>query len=118
MPIMKANEFRRIALSLPKAVESAHMNHPDFRVGGNIFATLGYPDENWAVGKLTAEEQKRFVRTEPDLFQPVKGAWGRRGNTKVYLPTAKLAQVREALGAAWRSTAPKRLMRPREEPRQ
>jgi hypothetical protein len=31
---MTANEFRRMALSLPDAIEAAHMGHPDFRVGG------------------------------------------------------------------------------------
>ncbi|MDQ2824660.1 MAG: MmcQ/YjbR family DNA-binding protein [Verrucomicrobiota bacterium] len=109
---MTADDFRKIALSFREAVESAHMNHPDFRVGGKIFATLGYPDENWAVVKLTPEEQKSFVRAQPDVFQPVKGAWGRRGNTKVHLPTAKAARTREALAAAWSNTAPKRLAGP------
>ena len=107
---MTPEGFRKIALSFREAVESAHMNHPDFRVNGKIFATLGYPDENWAVVKLTPEEQKSFVRADPEVFQPVKGAWGRRGNTKVYLSSAKIATVREALAAAWRNTAPKRLL--------
>ena len=39
---MTAAQFRKIALSFPEAVEAAHMGHPDFRVGGRIFATLGY----------------------------------------------------------------------------
>lgn len=30
---MTAAEFRRLALSLPEVEESAHMDHPDFRVG-------------------------------------------------------------------------------------
>jgi hypothetical protein len=38
--------FRRIATALTGAIESAHHGHPDFRVGGRIFATLGYPDAN------------------------------------------------------------------------
>ena len=38
---MTANEFRSLALTLPGAVESAHMGHPDFRIDGRIFATLG-----------------------------------------------------------------------------
>ena len=29
---MTADDFRRIALSLPEVLESAHMDHPDFRV--------------------------------------------------------------------------------------
>jgi hypothetical protein len=38
-----ADEFRRIALSFPGAGEKAHMGHPDFRVGGKIYATLQAP---------------------------------------------------------------------------
>ncbi len=33
---MTAADFRRMALALPEAVESAHMNHPDFRVRRKI----------------------------------------------------------------------------------
>src|ERR1700738_5376744 len=101
---MTANDFRKLALSFPQAAESAHMHHPDFRVGGKIFATLGYPDKNWAVVKLTPEEQREFVKSDPSVFQPVKGVWGRRGNTNIYLPGAKIDKAREALTAAWSST--------------
>jgi hypothetical protein len=106
---MTPNEFRELALSFPEAIESAHMHHPDFRVGGRIFATLGYPDEDSAMVKLSPDDQKEFVRASPDVFKPVKGAWGRQGATQVYLPAATLNIVREALTAAWRKTAPKRL---------
>jgi len=41
--------FRRLALSLPGVVENAHMGHPDFRVGGRIFATLCAPDPEWGM---------------------------------------------------------------------
>ena len=106
---MTADDFRKLALGLPEAIESAHMHHPDFRVGGKIFATLGYPGKDWAVVKLTPNEQKHFIQSDPKVFQPVKGAWGRRGNTNVYLAEAKIDIVREALTAAWRNTSPKRL---------
>ena len=106
---MSADEFRRIALSLPEANEAAHMHHPDFRVGGKIFATLGYPDKNWAVVKFTPDQQQDLVAHDPDVFKPVKGGWGRRGSTNLYLPRAKRAVVRRALAMAWRNTAPKRL---------
>ena len=46
---MTAAQFREIALSFPEAVEAAHMGHPDFRVGGRIFATLGYQNEGRGV---------------------------------------------------------------------
>ena len=97
---MTAGDFRKLALTLPEATESAHMHHPDFRVRGKIFATLGYPDKDWAVVKLTPDEQKRFIQSNPKVFQPVKGAWGRRGNANVYLPAAKIDIVRKALTAA------------------
>jgi hypothetical protein len=108
---MTADDFRKLALSFPEAVESAHMHHPDFRVRGKIFATLGYPGKDWAVVKLTLNEQKRFIQSDPNVFQPVKGAWGRRGNANVYLPAATIGIVREALSAAWRNTAPKPLLK-------
>ncbi len=85
------------------------MHHPDFRVCGKIFATLGYSDENSAVVKLTPDEQRDLVRSDPNVFRAVKGAWGRHGSTSIHLPAAKIEIVREALGAAWRNTAPKRL---------
>ena len=110
---MTADDFRKLALGFPDAVESAHMHHPDFRVCGKIFATLGYPDENSAVVKLTPSEQGDLVRGDPNAFQSVKGAWGRRGSTSIQLPAARVEIVREALSAAWRNTAPKRLAQTR-----
>ena len=73
---MTEDDFRKLALSFPAVVESAHMRHPDFRVGGKIFATLGYPDKDSAMVKLTRQEQKEFVRTNPGILKPVKGALG------------------------------------------
>jgi len=97
---MTPNEFRELALSFPEAIESAHMHHPDFRVGGRIFATLGYPNKDSAMVRLPRDEQTEFIRSNPDLFQPAKGAWGRQGSTIVYLPETTLDIVREALAAA------------------
>ncbi len=110
---MTADDFRKLALSFPETVESAHMHHPDFRVCGKIFATLGYPDDNSAVVKLTPDEQRDLVHSDPSVFRPVKGAWGRRGHTSIHLPAAKIDAVREALSTAWRNTAQKRLAQTR-----
>jgi hypothetical protein len=107
--MMSEAEFRGLALRLPEAVESAHMNHPDFRIRGKIFATLGYPDEAWAMVKLTPEQQARWLQAEPHVFIPAAGAWGKRGSTTVFLPLATVASVGPALHDAWRNAAPKRL---------
>src|SRR5438874_7297170 len=101
---MTADAFRRLALSLPEAVEGSHMGHADFRVGGKIFATLG-PDESWGMVKLTPEQQVEFVRLTPKIFEPISGAWGRRGATKVVLKAATKTAVVPALVAAWKNTA-------------
>ncbi|MGH7938995.1 MAG: MmcQ/YjbR family DNA-binding protein [Chthoniobacterales bacterium] len=107
---MTPAKFRELALGLPEAVESAHMGHPDFRVGGRIFATLGYPDEQHAVVGLSPEEQRKLVETRPDIFGPAAGAWGRRGSTQVLLAKAREAEVRRGLAQAWRKVAPKKLL--------
>ena len=106
---MTPNDFRRLALSFPEAAERAHMNHPDFRVRGKIFATLHYPDKSCGMVKLSPIEQEMFVRAEPAIFIPVKGAWGRKGCTSVCLKTAKRSTVRRALAAAWSLAAPEDL---------
>jgi hypothetical protein len=108
---MTADGFRRLALALPEASESAHMGHPDFRVRGKIFATLGYPDGGWGMVKLTPEQQEAFVEAEPAAFTPVKGGWGRAGATSVKLRSAKARSLKLALAAAWQNTAPSALLR-------
>jgi hypothetical protein len=110
------DDFRRIALGLPEAVESSHMRHPDFRVRGKIFATLDHPAKGWGMVKLTPEQQQTFVRTEPAVFVPVKGAWGRRGCTSVRLEDADERSVSTALTLAWKNTAPKALADEVEDP--
>ena len=81
------------------------MGHPDFRVAGRIFATLGYPKNGFGMVVLTPEQQELFVRTEPKTFEPVPGGWGKQGSTRVTLRLAKKSAVREALKVAWSNRA-------------
>jgi predicted Zn-dependent protease len=77
------------------------MNHPDFRVGVKIFATLGYPDKSRGMVKLSPERQHYFSKDYPDAFAPVKGAWGRAGATTVYLKAAdKKGRAAHSIAAA------------------
>ena len=98
---MTADSFRKLALALPGAEEGAHMNHPDFRVGGRIFATLGYPRAGWAAVALTPVDQAVLVRIEPKAFVPVRGKWGEQGATNIILRYARVPAVRDALEAAY-----------------
>lgn len=106
---MTANEFRKIALSFPETTEAFHMHHPDFRVCGKIFATLGYPNKSWGMVKLRPKQQAVFMEEEPETFRAVKGAWGRQGATNVYLRAVKKETMRKALETAWANTVQKRL---------
>src|SRR5260221_14200935 len=78
-------DLRRLALGMPDTEEKSHMKHPDFRVHGKIFATLGYPDKNSAMVKLTPAEQETFVTPEPEAFHPCSVVCGQRGATNVRL---------------------------------
>ena len=99
-------DFRRIALSLPQTEERKHMNHPDFRVAGKIFATLAYPNKQFAMVKLTPIQQEDFVASHPATFRPVNGAWGRKGCTSIILAKTTKRALKEAILAAWRNHAP------------
>jgi hypothetical protein len=103
---MTAAGFRKIALSMPDATESEHMAHPDFRVGNKIFATLGYPDQEHGMVILPPEEQAKLLRSQPKIFSPAKGAWGKRGSTIVLLKAIDEGKLQAALETAWRRIAP------------
>ncbi len=88
------------------AVEASHMDHPDFRVNGRIFATL-HDDRKTGMVKLTPEQQQAFIRDQPGAFKPENGAWGRHGCTAVLLETVDEDTLGEALTLAWRNTSEK-----------
>ena len=100
---MTVEKFRSLALNIPGASESAHMGHPDFRLKGRVFATLGYPDARHAMIKLPPQEQKKLVEMAPGVFSRCNGAWGRRGATLVHLSSAQIALIRAVLEEARRN---------------
>ena len=85
------------------------MAHPDFRVGGKIFATLGSPDADWGMAALMPEQQEDFMQLAPEAFKPATGAWGRSGSTLINLSAVPDDLLEAALAAAWRKRAPKKL---------
>jgi hypothetical protein len=101
---MTAAAFRRMALSLPGAIEGSHMDHPDFRAHGRIFASL-HPDDRHGVVKLTPEQQRELLLADAATFAPASGAWGRQGYTMVRLAAVDEERLGEAMTLAWRNVA-------------
>lgn len=99
---MTQDRFRRMALGMAGAVESAHMGHPDFRANGSIFATLS-ADGRKGMVRLTPPQQREFVEANKGMFEPASGAWGRQGCTMVVLAKADEDVVGEAITLAWQN---------------
>jgi hypothetical protein len=100
-----AEDFRRIGLSFVGAEERAHMGHPDFRVGGKIFATLHAPEKGTGAVMLLPEQQALAIDAEPDAFAPAAGAWGRGGSTIVTLSAVSDDWLERSLEWAWAKRA-------------
>jgi len=98
---MTADDFARLALSLPGAEEGTHFGARDFRVSGRIFATLAMVEQGYGNLMLTPELQQEFVRSRPDLFLAIPNGWGSRGATHIRLAPADETAMAEALRAAW-----------------
>ena len=100
-------QARRIFLEQPEAEEKSHMGHPDFRVGGKIFATL-WPTKNIAVVKLAIADQTGALQMNPEALK--LKYWGKSPYLEVDLARANVALLRALAHAAWRNHAPKRLV--------
>ncbi len=97
---MSPEDFRRIALAQDGAAEGVHMGHADFRLAKGVFATLGYPDADFGMVKLRPEQQDMLTAAKPEIFSPVKGAWGAQGSTLVRLDKADEATLANAMAMA------------------
>lgn len=97
---MTPEQFRQLVLGLADTEERAHHHHPDFRVRGKIFATMGYPD---ALLILMPEQQAESIHDHPEVFTPVSGKPGERGCTSVHLPKATKAALQPAAIAAYQN---------------
>ena len=104
---MTANDFRRIVLGMDGAIERSHMDHPDFRVGNRIFATLTHDERLGMVSLPPGEVQQEFIRAYPSAFSMVNGTWGLQGATRVHLESAEEDAVGEAVTVAWRHAVAK-----------
>lgn len=107
---MTPQAYCEIALSMPEVEQSSHFDVTDFRVKNKIFATLR-PADDRAVIKLSPADQQLLMAISPSIFSPIKGTWGENGWTRVHLGVADDDTVRHAIAVAWRTVAPKSLLK-------
>lgn len=108
MADMDVEEVRRIALSLPEAVEQPHFDSASFRVRGRIFATLP-PDGDRAHLFVGEDEVHAAVAERPASCEELW--WGKQlSGVLVHLAAADPVLVTELITEAWLRKAPQRLI--------
>jgi len=105
--MIKAEEAKAIALSLPGTGEQPHFNRTAFTVNKKIFATLSFEDKTLNL-KFTPQEQFIFCLPNSDVIFPVPNAWGRQGWTTINLTKANKKLVNAALKEAYKIRAAKK----------
>lgn len=106
--MVRNEQIKKLALSLPEAHEEGHWGSPSFRVRKKIFAVL-HADERRVVLKLPRDYQEALVATNPEVYS--LGGWSHQGWTNVCLKRVRKTEFQEHLVEAWREVAPKRLAR-------
>jgi hypothetical protein len=102
-------DIRRIALSMPEAVELPHFDRPSFRVRGKIFATLP-PGGELVFLKLPQLVKESVLQSNPEAHVPLPGAWERGGSTQLRIGRMDEEKLADLVRLAWRTVAPKALL--------
>jgi hypothetical protein len=105
---MRVATLRAFALSLPEAQERETWETATFRVGDRIFMMFS-EHERHAWIKATFDEQQALVAMNPEAFF-VPPYVGPKGWVGAVVSKADADELRELVIAAWRLTAPKRLV--------
>ena len=101
-------DVRRIALSLPGAVELQDHGGNWFNVGKKTFVVYGFPSARW-IFKLPKARQELLFEARPDVFQPYRAGamlWS-------YVDIGQLtqAEVADFVTDAWTTVTPKKVVK-------
>ena len=107
---MTAAAFRKLALSLPEAVELPHFERASFRVGKKIFATMTAAGDEAMVRVAPRQKLHGLLKSHPDVFFSYGGWTERNGSLGIHLPKATAGLLHELLVDSWRHVAPKRAL--------
>ncbi|MBB4949597.1 hypothetical protein F4556_005132 [Kitasatospora gansuensis] len=104
------DQFLSTALALPRATERLTWESTvTLRVGEKIFA-MGTPGSGAAIVKASKEDQAELLAAEPEVYSSAPYV-GRHGWVLVQLAGVDPDELRDLLTDAWRSIAPKKLVR-------
>jgi len=105
--MVETETFKSIALAFKEVTEQPHFEKTSFRVRKKIFATVEATQRK-AVLKLPEIDQSVFCLMGT-IFQPVPGAWGKKGWTEVDLEEVSYEMLQDALRIAYCTIAPQSL---------
>ncbi|MCU7824949.1 MmcQ/YjbR family DNA-binding protein [Kitasatospora sp. DSM 101779] len=104
------DQFLEMGLALPTATERLTWEtEVTLRVGEKIFA-MGAPESGRVRVKASKDEQAALLAADPETYA-VAPYVGRHGWVLVELGRVGADELRELVTEAWRSTAPKGLVR-------
>jgi hypothetical protein len=93
--------FRKLALSMPGAVELPHFERTSFRIGKRIFATMTADGSEAMVPVQPVDRCLALIENQPQMFFG-HGGWTRRlGALGVRLAKADAALLKALLREAW-----------------
>ncbi len=92
------SRLRTCAMTLPGVSEKVILDRISFIVRGKTFATEGWPENGWAVVKLSPADQKRLSSSIAIKPEPERGA---AGVTLVKLQGVGDELLLDVLTAAW-----------------
>lgn len=101
-------DVRRVALSLPGAVELQDHGGNWFNVGRKTFVVHGFPGARW-IFKLPKAQQELLFEARPDVFQPYRA--GAMLWSYVDIEALTREEVADYVTDAWTTVAPKKVVK-------
>ncbi len=103
------DDVRRIALSLPAAIEKPSYGTPGFRVRDKLFARMRPEGDSVVVWCADLGEKEALIAAEPDKFFTLSHYDG-YPSVLVRLAAVDVDEMTEVLTESWRLRAPLRLL--------
>ena len=107
-------DIRKVALSLPEAIEQAHFERPAFRIRGKIFATLPEPkfvgDERVVLLRIPMVLKEALMVSDADAMVSL-GPWERQRIIQVAIGRLDWDKLEGLVKLAWREAAPKKWLK-------